>query len=254
MRPITSRSAFPSQTLTRQACTRASSTASSTTSSTCSMSLAHRGQRRPSVPTQAQLGHRHPGASKPADTTRVSTRRATSASRTGWRPATPDAARSHRLAQPVDHGRLPRPLDRGLHALGDLADLLGAGGGRQVDPAGDALPQVGVELPLQLGGDVVGPAQHQVVEPLLLVEGERGRRRVLDVPVSRRRGVAGDLVLAQLAAVVVVAGQEVELLLPVEQLPLLEQEQPGPLAIDDQDGEALVLGHDPPAPGHRASG
>jgi hypothetical protein len=121
-----------------------------------------------------------------------------------------------------------------------------------------------VQLPLEGTGDLVRRPDHEVVEPVVAEHLEGDVRRPAEVAVGGGRRLARHLVACQLAPVVVVAGQPVDQLGLLDQLVELEQEQPGPLAVGQQQGEPLparehrlqladvgrVVDHDPVPHGH----
>ena len=258
MRPSTSRSALSTQISTRGSdWARASSTASSTTSSTAS--IVRRARPGSSRPDAAER-RRRPGSASPARRSRRT--------RAACRPG---ARRSGRSV-PVEAGaprRLPRPDgvaeavdERGLLARARPAASTSSGrvrGSRRLDarrgtgtaPA-EALPQVRVQAALELGGDVVGRADDEVVEAA--APGTRRTRRCA----AWRRCWCGQpstwcwtLVLRDRPVVVVVTGQLVEPLRALDQLAELEHEHAGPLPVGQQHAEALVLVEHAPRAGAR---
>ena len=253
MRPTTSRSAWPTHTSTWHDWVRATSTASSTTSSTSSRADPHPGHVRPTRPRCPQLWQRHPAWLKSTDTTSCSTRRSVRARRTSARPTTARSTRGGLGPQPGDRLGLAAALDGGLDLEDGVADDRRAGADPDVDPAAEAVAQVGVQGRLERGrGGGRGP-DGEVVERPLLEHVEGHRRGVAEVRRGQGLDMAGDVTLVAVAPTVVVAGQLVEQIAVVDQLPQLEHQHAGPLAVDEQHPDALVLLGDRLELGHRRS-
>ena len=98
-----------------------------------------------------------------------------------------------------------------------------------------------MQQPLELAGDGVGRADGQVLEAAGLVEVEGGLRRAAQVLVGQLVDVGVGRAPLALTARVPVARQLVDQLGALDHDPLLEHEEPGPLAIGEQDADRLVL-------------
>ena len=244
MRPMTSRSALPTQISTWHDWARASSTASSTRSSTshhlaaAALAAAAHGGR-----ACRSRGSASPGAAKPLDTT---------ACRPGGRPA----PRPRRPARPRPGGRrrrrpaaARRPGPRGVRST--WASTCWAAASTSAwsavtgtdEPAAQPLAQVGMQVGLELAGQV-----------------RRGRRwpgartdagSTPRTPPGRRgAGAAGCAPPAtwgwspprsRSPRTSVSRGSCLEQLGPLDQLAELEHEHAGPLAVGQQDADGLVL-------------
>src|SRR5439155_5737634 len=156
-------------------------------------------------------------------------------------PGDAAVARTDGVAQPLDGGRLLLPLDLRLDLHRSKADVVVARVPRNGDARRDALAKVGVELTLELAGDVGGRGDDEVVEAGVLVDIERDLRGAAQMLLGTSRGVVTHVILLPVAPVVVVAWKLVEAFALVDELTELEHEEPRALSIGQQDRETLVL-------------
>ena len=98
-----------------------------------------------------------------------------------------------------------------------------------------------MQLALQLGEHLLGPAQDQMVEAAPLEDREGELPGPAEVVLGSHRLVAVHVVFVPFAPVVLVSGQFVEQGATVGDLTHLDDEHPGPLTVGEQDRETLVL-------------
>jgi hypothetical protein len=97
-----------------------------------------------------------------------------------------------------------------------------------------------MEFTLDVVDRRIGAGEDQVVKGPVLMNVERHLRGPLDVLLGNGSGVIAQVVTVPVAPIVVVARQFVEQLAAVLESPLLEDQHPRPLAIDQQHAETLM--------------
>ena len=163
-----------------------------------------------------------------------------------------------RVAELGDEGGLLGPLDLLLDHEGGGPHLGLGGAGADRDAGRQALAEVRVQQRLDGGVDLVGGADAEAPEAVVLVEPEGDLGRVAQVLGGQLVGVVLEAVVLAAAGVVdlvVVAGQRLEQLAVLDQLTELEHEHARPLPVDEQHAEAAraparsTRGCRPPATG-----
>ena len=177
MRPITSRSALPTQisTLARLG-QRLLDRLLDQVVDLDHLAAAAACSAGPSRPARRTRGSASPGPRSPCDTTSVATRWSPRASTIGPRPATPrrPAATASRSRSTTSASR--PALDLASTCWAAVQHLGVVGRDRHRQAAAQALAQVGVQVGLELAGQVLGRRDRQVLERVLAphVEGHLG--------------------------------------------------------------------------------